>query len=240
MRRAKSNPNAAVPPGITLGQTNFVSHIDCDVTSIRPCLESDNPCESMCNCSVITSCVIADTSKVGPSCLKLCLSPDEVKDKKTFQLSAVDTYCLQRLMVAHGCYSVDGYNIEIGRDYYGEVVAGITLKAHDELAKDVSALLALKTDHDKVMFVLGLEYGFIVDSIKNTTEVEMVTVALRWAMPDDVLVLKRQNSYQYPLSDKSVIGVIVNGILIDGHYRLACRVSEKGADHPGIFINLRH
>ena len=239
MRRANSNTNAAVPPGISLGPTNFVSHIGCDTTTERPCLQSDSPCVSMCSCSIITGCVIDDTSKVAPACLNLRLSEEEVSNKKVFSLSAIDNYCLQRLMVAHGCYSVDGYDFEIGRDYYGQTVKAITLKAHDELAEDVRALLALKTDHAKVMFVLGLEYGFIADCIKDTTEAEVAPAALRWAMPNDVLTLKRQKSYLYPITDKTVVGVMVNGVLIDGHKRLACRVGEKGASHQSLFIELR-
>jgi hypothetical protein len=239
MRRAKTDSNAAVLPVISLGPTDFLKHIDCDITSSRTCLDSDEPCVSMCNCSVITSCVIEDMSRVGPACLNFRLSEEAVKNKKAFLLTTVDTYCVQRLMVAHGCYSADSYDIKTGRSYYGEEITGISLKTQDALTEDVEALLALKTDHAKVMFVLGLEYGFIADSIKDTTEVDVVSAALRWAMPVDVLMLKRQKGYLYPLNDNTVIGVMANDELIDGHKRLACRVSEKGASHDGFFIELR-
>lgn len=240
MRRAKSNLKAAVTPGIYLGKTNFVRYIDCDITSRQTCLDGDDPCVSMCSCSVITSCVIEDTSRVGPSSLNLRLSEDDIKSKKSFSLSAIENYCVQRLMVAHGCYNVDGYDIQIGRDYYGETVTSITLKAEAELEADVAALLALPTDHAKVMHVLNLEYGYIADSIRNTGHAQLITMNLRTVIPDSMRVIRRQQRYLYPLTDKSVIGVVADGVFLDGQSRLACRIGEMGPDHSGVFLQLRN
>jgi hypothetical protein len=239
MRRAKSDSQAAAP-GIYLGQTNFVSHVRFDITSKRRCLENNDPCVSMCSCSVITSCVINDTSEVGPSSLNLRLSEDDIRNKKSFSLTAIETYCVERLMVSHGCYNVDGYDIQIGRDYYGETVTGVTLKAEAELGADVAALLALPTDHAKVMYVLNLEYGYIADSIKNTGHAQLITMNLRTVIPDSMRVIRRQQRYLYPLTDKSVIGVVADGVFLDGQSRLACRIGEMGPDYSGVFIQLRN
>jgi hypothetical protein len=239
MRRSKSGSKEAVPMGFIIGRTDFAQYLRCETDESRPCMQSDSPCQYTCQCTVINRAWVTDTHEIDPSLLELRRKDEGSKNLSMIMLSEIDHYCLQRLMVMHGCYSADGYDIKIGGGYYGEEISEINLKAHDELEKDICALLALPTDIAKVMHVLNLEYGYIADWVKEANDVEILVMPLRSAIAASTPMIKRENSYRYPLYSKRPVGVFANGMLLDGQYRLATLLSEKGAQHNAPFVHLR-
>lgn len=239
MRRLSNGFKKVVPVGFSIGRANFVHYVRCDTESSRPCMQSDSPCEGMCQCSVITSARITDTHELAPDKLDLRVMAEGAKSSTAFKPSDIEDYCLQRLMVMHGCYSAEGYDIKIGPGYYGQEISELTLKTHDELERDICALLALPTEVAKVMYVLNLEYGYIADWVKEANDVEIVFMPLRSVIPASSMMIKREKSYCYPLYPIKPVGVMANGMLLDGQYRLATLLSEKGPDHNGLFVHLK-
>lgn len=130
------------------------SGVDCDY-DISDCHED---CYPICRCKTITNVKITkiDLSQVLETICKL-------------GIYNIDKYCVDRLLRIHKLYNPDSWNCNITPGYYGEEIQGIYLREDlaNQLENEISNLLAIKTASKKIEYVLTLEYGYILDILKE-------------------------------------------------------------------------
>lgn len=211
--------------------------VEYNTTESRDC--SAGNCAGVCRCSRITSARVKDASGIGPQHMKLVRLATKTTPLKEYKPSRLESYCLQRLMVHHGCYAPENYEISTCGGYYGEEVSDISFSSLHELQMSVRELFMQQSDHEKVMYILNLEYGFIADIVKQTNAVELVEMNLGAIQASaGAMMLKRQHSYLYHLEHDSILGITLDRLLIDGNHRLSYMIGEEGPEHQGWFINL--
>jgi hypothetical protein len=88
--------------------------------------------------------------------------------------SIIDEYCVERILRINKIYDTDPYHdmldIEVCRGYYGEEIGSVTLDRQiaKKIDEEVAKMLSL-SDNDKIRYVLELEYGYVLESLKNLT-----------------------------------------------------------------------
>lgn len=240
MPRTKKKPAAPIlPDGIFIDRLSFRWSVEYDWDTDRDC--ESHGCSDICRCSVMSNLRVTSTHGVGPDVFKI-LSRKTVEGKqakKDLKFSDIESYCIRRLMVSHGCYNCENYDFSVGNGFYGEEIDNIRFTSESDLQTDVFRMLNLETDHAKVMYALNVEYGVIADIIKDTTQAEIVKEPIENVQPSaGAIMLKRQTEYLYPLEKDSVIGILLERLLIDGNHRMSYKagLNEKGA--IGTFIRL--
>lgn len=237
MGRTTKNKVATVQTGIHLEPTNFRMAVDYRTDESKDCEEGG--CDSICRCSRIDRAWLVAVSGVDPTDLKLVERSDPEKRGQVYHPTRLEYYCLQRLMVLHNCYDLEGYDIVTGGGWYGQEVSEVTLKAHDSLAQYVTDLFRQPSDHAKLMFVLNLEYGHIAEILRDTNDVEIVELELSKVQPSNgALMLKRQKDYLYKLQDETIVGITMSGLLLDGNHRYSFLISTKGPSYKAVYFNL--
>lgn len=80
----------------------------------------------------------------------------------------ITRYCLHRVLTHYKVYESDNWSYQIGEDYYGEEIQGVSLKP--EIASKIEHFLEdLRTKNvtEKIEMVLKLEYGRLIPSVVN-------------------------------------------------------------------------
>jgi hypothetical protein len=84
-------------------------------------------------------------------------------------LTEIGKYCLERLLVANKIWDPSIWEVKVCGGYYGQEVDGVELDPGIAALcdNDIRALLALKTDKERIEFVLVKEYGYILEPLKG-------------------------------------------------------------------------
>lgn len=237
MARSTRTKAPAPAPRIGVQSASFNYMVDYETSQSRDC--EAGGCSGMCRCSKIDRVWVTSTSSVGPHCLKLVVAATGDAGPQPYEPTKFETYCIQRLMVHHGCYQGENYDIGITGGFYGQEIGQIRFSHMNDLGHDIWKMMALPTDRDKLMYVFELEYGFIADIVKETDSVELVEIELGQIQPSaGAVMLKRQKAYLYEMTDEMVVGVVMNNLLIDGNHRFSYLIGVHGKSHKAIYINL--
>lgn len=211
--------------------------VDVDYDTERDC--ENNGCDGICRCSTITNTKIDDID-VSWTDFKLV---DEKGKKVPIKKgpSDIEKYCLNRLIVIHGGFDEDNYEIIIDRGYYGEEIGGITFEDSNSLIDDANELLELDTDLDKVLFVLLKEYSYIPTLIESVTDAEVIALPLSEVQPSHGSgMMKAQDNYIYRVENEDeFMGIIFDShLLIDGNHRFSYLNTKFKSNKKFKFINL--
>lgn len=203
--------------------TRFSIEVDYDTE--RNC--NSYGCDGICRCGRLVNMEISEIS-VDYNDFKFLHKKGM---KKAKDLSDVDKYCLTRLIALNGGYDKDNYEpIAVG-GYYGEELGESYFHNKDTLINDAQKMLNLKTDIEKVFFVLRKEYSFIAPLIADCTNVEIVQVKLcDVTASNGAIMLKAQDSYLYDFEGDEIKGILYgdDNLLIDGNHRYSFLVTKKG------------
>jgi hypothetical protein len=173
---------------------------------------SDCDCEDICRCSRIVNEQV-ESVDLNEIVQNLC-EKDPVIIK----------YCVDRILRIFKAYNPENYDISIEGGYYGQEIGKVTLT--NEAAKLIDCafdnLLALNTDKEKLLFVLGLEYAFIT-SLLRRGKFEVKEISLKEiSEKSNKLVIKKVEKYD--LIPDIPIGIVTQRnneyIIIDGHHRI--------------------
>lgn len=154
-------------------------------------------------------------------------------------MNPFDQYCFDRICYALKIYDKNLYEVETGGGYYGEEVYGVYFENEEAVFNAYCEVLKLESNIEKIKYCLNLEYGYLIDSIKNATEAAMLKVS-----PDDVYLPQRE---YYVKVDMDVIDDYKNRSLpvavcvdrcdrydlIDGYHRY---VANKDANQIQIIV----
>lgn len=190
-------------------------------------------CDSICRCGRIYN---ARIEKINASVDNFTFKKEkEFKNKK--DLSNIDRYVLNRLMVIHGVYDDSNYDVDIRGGYYGEEFCGCTFENHAALVEDAEHVLNLQSDIEKIKFVLQKEYAYIAPMIEHTTSVEIVNLNLSEITPSSGMVmLKRQNDYLYDFEAVDTFyGIVYKSIIVDGNHRFSNLCNKHGTESDLVF-----
>ncbi len=78
-----------------------------------------------------------------------------------------DAYCLDRILSINGFRNADSFYIDIGDGYYGQELDGVYLNMEGYVNKQILEMLALPSITKKIEYVLKLEYGYLLDCVKD-------------------------------------------------------------------------
>jgi len=136
--------------------TDFQYSAEINYSTYHPCRNGSNCCDGdYCRCGEINDARVTQVPNVLDK-----LWPDESEENR---------YCIDRILSFARIWNVDNWDVGVCRGYYGQEIDGVTFSHSGALVVDerVDALLALETLKEKVEYVLTLEYGHVLDSIKN-------------------------------------------------------------------------
>jgi hypothetical protein len=110
--------------------------------------------DDYCRCGTITNARVTD---VNLATIHHAL----IENRK---LTEVESYCVDRILVAYQLYDVNVWNVNVTSGYYGEEIKSITLDSQiaTKCDQDIEAMLALLSNAEKIEFVLNLEYGYLL------------------------------------------------------------------------------
>ena len=150
--------------------------------------------------------------------------------------SIIDKYCFDRICHELKIYDKDLYEIEVTNGYYGEEVEGIYFTKEEELLECYEVIQNLNEDIDKIKCCLNFEYGYLIDSVRNATNVSVVTVSPKTVYCPQreyfhklsTSVIDHYKSIQIPIC--VCIGNTDNYRLIDGYHRYAASKDKENVD----------
>lgn len=82
-------------------------------------------------------------------------------------LEELDLYCVDRILAQNNVWDTASWKLRVTGGYYGEEIDGIYLTNSEEVENLVKECLALKDTTAKIEYVLNLEYGYLLEQIKN-------------------------------------------------------------------------
>lgn len=138
----------------------------------------------------------------------------------------IDRYCIERIFSHFKVWSEDAWDIHVCGGYYGQELDGVFLREAEAIEQAVESCLLLETDSEKIEFVLNLEYGYLLDSVKDKEwEVKEVDKKLiRFVQKDHYRKLDREAVERYKEHDYP-LGICLEDSghyeVVDGYHRLS-------------------
>ena len=150
------------------------------------CEESGCNDEGICRCGRIYDerATLINISDITNNIYDQFISPDSKSGKRHERISQIfyggeeiDKYCINRIISHFKAWDPNNWTIGVVGGYYGEEIGGV------ELDKDVlydifdacSIVIGFETIADKIRFVLNLEYGYILNELKNS-DFELISI----------------------------------------------------------------
>ncbi len=180
---------------------HYGAGINYDSNYIRNCRESGCNDEGICRCGKYEDFKITSfDANAFIDTLNFKISNDLVK------------YCIDRIVRIQNI-SPENFNAQINGSYYGEEIDAIYLD-HSVCSKLYKKIFKLKklADIDKIKYLLELEYGYILDSIKNLKHYNIKEI--------DMSTIKKSDHYTKKILEKDLnnydeVYKLPRGIFID-------------------------
>ena len=114
---------------------------------------------------------------VKPTSVKLWYIKNEVF-KYFDRFDELDRYCLIKLCLINGITDPNNYIPEVRPDYYSDTVS-FSYGKKDELLEELNTYLEKSSnmsDYEKVMYILNKEYGYVLTSLQNKHNAEIISI----------------------------------------------------------------
>ena len=162
-----------------------------------------------CRCTTIRNRWVEDIN------INKVMSSILICNFKSKNLTEIDLYCFDRICRVNHIWDKECYEIEVKPGYYGEEIGGVFFENEEKVVIEFDKLLTLKSDIDKIKYILELEYGYVINSIENCHNVSITDC-------DPKLVIAPQKEYYHRL-EKNVIESYKD-------YKIPCAVCKKNGD----------
>lgn len=170
--------------------------------------------DDYCRCGVIQNAKVVQNHKLKT------LSVSNISFNNQYIPEEIENYCLTRLMSIHRCFDATSYIVNVSDGYYGEEITSITLIKETDFENDINHLLTLKSNHEKIMFVLKKEYGYIANLISDTTTCSTIELPLSYInCSSGYKLMTKKVDYCYDINENEIIGILFNNIIVDGNNR---------------------
>jgi hypothetical protein len=222
-------------------ENDFRYCVDVNHYGSYSCEESGCNDEGICRCYMIDEVTInsVDITRLTQNIFDQLNTDDSQyrRDKKITSLiynydsDMINKYCIHRILTHRKVWDVDNWKSEIIGGYYGQEVGDVLIKKElfDKVNDDIKNIYQLDTLEDKINYVLKLEYGYILDQIKDR-KYEVISI------DKEDLEFGQSNHHKNILhkkidyySDKKYLENSVRGIaywqsgkwrVVDGYHRL--------------------
>ncbi len=94
---------------------------------------------------------------------------DKLYTKYCKEHSEINEYCFDRICSALKIYDKERYEVESCWGYYGEEVGGVYFEDEEKIVEAYNELLKLKSDLEKIQYILKLEYSYLIDRVLYAT-----------------------------------------------------------------------
>lgn len=122
-------------------------------------------------------CTTIDRAWVESINVKLVIR--KLYKKYSTEQSGINEYCFDRICATFKIYDKDCYEVESCGGYYGEEIGGVYFEKESQIVDAYLQVLNFESDIEKIKFVLELEYGYLLNKIKNSTVAYISTVYTR-------------------------------------------------------------
>jgi hypothetical protein len=146
----------------------------------------------------------------------------------------IDAYCLERILTINKIFKTENWHWSYSNGYYGHEIDSLKLNA--DILQDVIThfrnVVSLQSLKEKVEYILKLEYGFILDSIKDCEFEITIIKTSDLVFPQKTHLEKVKKAAIYKgLKKDNILGVcFFDGKqykIIDGYNRLSQVTSKR-------------
>ena len=172
--------------------------------------------------------------------------PENVKSRKRetriseilYGGETIDKYCIYRILVINKAFDTNNWTVNTCGGYYGDEVEDVTISIStlSSINAQCEILFQLGTLSEKLRYVLELEYGFLLDDVKDC-EFELILIyknhidfkKLNQNHINNVKMedLRHYAPSEYDLPRGIVRGEIDNYKIIDGFHRIIASENKK-------------
>lgn len=133
----------------------------------------------------------------------------------------IDIYCLERIYKLNGIYDISNFEYSTRKDYYGDEVDNISFIKQSKLDVDIQLFLKLKTNKQKIEYVLMKEYNYILPEINNKKSWTVKSISIKNIVFSNLNHFNNLNNEMLEFYSKSKLNYPVCICLKDGEkYRL--------------------
>lgn len=137
----------------------------------------------------------------------------------------IEKYCIDRILTCLKVYDPKKWEVKTTDGYYGEEIDGVYFLDF-EIQNKIEELLKLENDNEKIEFVLKLEYGYLLESIKDCNWSIEKTTKNKIIFPQEFYLSKLDKNIvsmykEYPFARGIVLQDGENYKVIDGYHRLS-------------------
>ena len=211
-----------------------------DYNTEYSCEESGCHVESICRCGRIIDARVesVDLSYLTNEIYDQLVPSNSKSKKRDSRISQllyggelVDKYCIYRILSINKVWNTDLWEVNTSGGYYGDEVDNVTLDIStlSKVSTQCSKLFEFTTLRDKLLYMIELEYGFVLDEIKDC-DFELVTIYknhidfkklnqnhIKNVKMED---LSHYSEDKYDLPRGIVRGEIDNYKIVDGFHRI--------------------
>lgn len=159
-------------------RNSFLYVVDYDYNVEYSCEESGCNDEGICRCGKIYNERITriDIVSLTEHFHKNLIDIDSKSGKRNQKLNQIffgdkdiDKYFINRILTINKLYNKDFWEIEFGPSYYGDEMENILLRSQlfDKVIQECEMVISIDNLSDKVKYILELEYGKVLNSLKN-------------------------------------------------------------------------
>lgn len=216
--------------------------------------KTENSCESsgcydegICRCGRIEDAYVhsVNLSQVTESIYSQFLSSDRKAREREIRIAEilyggeiVDKYCIYRILVINKVFDTNYWKVNICGGYYGQEVEDGTISGAllFKINDQCQTMFRLETLSQKLRYVLELEYGFLLDDVKDC-QFELISIYkshidFKKLNQNHIKNVKMEDlSYydpsQYLLPRGIVRGEIDNYKIVDGFHRIISSIEKK-------------
>lgn len=167
--KSKSSKNSKLEPRRIYNQLcemdfEYFTGIECDYDEYHPCHHGSDCCDGdYCRCGEIRNVTIKVDDVYGFSTDLASRINDPYAPIAT---NKIKEYGIQRLSVIHKLWDSEAFDGRIGGGYYGDELKGINLEDR-VFMNDVQMFFELKTDAERMRFLLMKEYGHLLPELEK-------------------------------------------------------------------------
>jgi hypothetical protein len=203
--------------------------------------------EGICRCGRIENAVVKSVNLSSlTEEIYSQLMPENKKSRKResriseilYGGSIVDKYCIYRILVVNRVFLTDCWEVNTTSSYYGDEVDSVTIEPStlNKINSQCEKLFSLETLSDKLKYVLELEYGYVLDDVKDC-EFELVSIYknhidFKKLSQNHIRNVKMEDLSHYSISNyylpRGIVrGEIDNYKIVDGFHRIIASNDKK-------------
>lgn len=166
------------PKGKMELRNEYLAHIQYSEDGQYSCEESGCDDDGICRCYTLNEVHINYVDLVGiTNEIYDQIFPKNTNNTRDIKLTEIlfdynpemiDKLCINRILTHHKFYSEDNWTAKWSSGYYGDEFDGIYMNyKYAHLKSDLEKLFKLNSIRDKIEFILNLEYGYVLDELKD-------------------------------------------------------------------------